>query len=191
MFRIRGGDAEKMFQNYGESGTRYKDYGTKRDGIASVLDAKKGKRMAQEFVENVGGGAYHFKLTKEDGSDIDGINDTPLNFDGKLYYPHPVSGVFTIWDETAIEIEKEKFKQREETISDAMEYVLTSNGMAKALLGNVVYAQLEAKQATPEHIMNYSPQSVQFSEAMTHLRKAVREKLPIIERASKKSDIKE
>ena len=190
MFKInRAKDPHELFSNYGQSGTRYKDYGTKREGLASALDAKKAVRMAEEFADNVGGGAYHFKLTKPDGSNIADIDKTPLNFDGKLYYPDN-NGVFTIWDETAIETEKEKFRQREETVSEAMEYVLTSNAMCKSLLGLAEFNALNGAGATPEHIMNYSPQSVQFSEAMTLLRQAVRKKLPIIERASKKSDIK-
>jgi hypothetical protein len=149
------------------------------------------------------GGAYCFKMTGEDGSDIKSL--TPLEFGGRLFYPNE-KGVFRIVDQGFLDRAEQAFKEEQKYIDDMAEKAMISNDMCcyllgvkdltplskgKQLDGTARYSNLDPFDGTPDYIALLDKQSVEFSSSMCKLRAFVKLHLPIIENMTKQKQIAE
>ena len=112
-------------------GTKYNRYGTRSEGIGSILDADIVQRNIEREQENLGDGFVQLNIVDRNK------RSKPLNIGGRLHYADK-RGNFTIIDEKFLEIMKQRETERREYLEGIIQVGVISDETSAVLLGTDV-----------------------------------------------------
>jgi hypothetical protein len=194
-----------------KTGTKYKNYGS-RQGVSAVMDQGIIKKNVEDEMRafNIdpekplsSQGAYCFRLTNSDGSDLN--KAVALPFGNRIHYPND-DGIFRIVDGAYLDKAEKIYKEEQEYVDDMLGKAMISDEMCAYLVGEdvdkvrrilqeggVVFGNVtqDGFNGCPDYISLLDRSSVAFSSSLNKLRAYIRKKAPIVEKVTNNAQIKE
>lgn len=178
--------------------TKYSRYGTRQEGLSSILDSEIVSEHIKKEKRNLGEGYVQMKIMD------DNKKNKPINIGGRLHYADP-NGVFTIIDEKYVEIMKEREMEKREYIEGIIQTAVMSDECAATLLGIPEFStatqegldkvlgpnsghqygvprgsDLHKIDARPSAIETYAESSQAYSNAVQKFKMCIKAKMPIL-----------
>jgi hypothetical protein len=183
-------------------GTRYSRYGSRAEGMASLLDTEILKRNIDKERENLGDGFVELMIVDESK------RSQPLNIGNRMHYAN-ADGKIAIIDGKYLEIMKQREQERREYIEDIMQTAMMSDEICATLLGTNI-AGLNAKlgggvgaiygitdeaiikiSALPSSIETYSEHSINYSNAIQKFKMCFKKYMPCIDTLTTNKNLNE
>ena len=180
-------------------GTKYNRYGTRGEGIGSILDSALVERQIKREKENLGDGFVQLQIVDDGKGNI----NKPLNIGNRLHYAD-ASGKFTIIDEKFLEIMKQREMEKREYLEGIIQVGVLSDETTAVLLATTVDGlenilgpntgtaygippmingqanPLYQVDARPSAIETYAESSQAYSNAIQKYKLVMKAKMPII-----------
>jgi len=181
------------------SGVKYKSFGGKREGMASMLDTGIVKHNLEMRKRNYGDGSVAFKMMRKNASgDYVEANDadTIINIGGRAFRPNS-NGLYRILDTDKLDALEADRRQRRAYINKMTRYCVVSDEQCEDVLdidvavlgpnksiahfGNIMSAELDEYDATPSFLDALDPGSSFYAGGLAKLKKIVASQMPIVD----------